>query len=383
MRKDDMDAAIASFDKAVQNLDVLRSRSQQLNETEIMSTTRSSHRLVKALYSVRRKASMLYQALLRSWNWTTKCHDSHAVRLFLENGPLVSRPAHLSSKRRQKFSLALEGHKSSCTDTYHICGVEVMESDATASNIKFHIPQTPTNLAPFVDDICDIFVQSGSKTDQICLYLDEDGKLRYDNQSVSPTVVAAIGTPKTQLVGLQDVLALPDLSLRGRVKVAALIALAVIQLHSTPWCDCLQKEAFFVLKDDHGIIDSDRPCVVCHFEPNTRQTANKQKHNAELELLNLDIMILELWHNTAVETFAASAQIPLEPDYYSRLRVAKKWIEVSQNNMLPDIDSAAKRCVGCRFDVADADLDDMKFISGVYEGVVKPLSAMAFGQSQP
>lgn len=392
MKKDDIDAAINDLKEAVQVLETLRQRSQQLNEAEVMTTARLSKRRANILYGIRSKALMLYRALLSSWNWQTQCHDSHVVRLFLENSHAQSsnsaRHLPVADRWHLSFNLAFEGLKSSNPDMYHACGVEVVDSDgssgqsASVPNVRFALPsqtQPAGSTTKSVDDICHVIKQSTVNAEQLRLFLDDTGKLCYKNLNATPNVAAPILPPQTKLVTLQDVLSMPNMSLKSRVKIAALVATSVIQLHSTPWCSTLGRDSFYFVQDATGAVDLENPFVVCHFNQYTRMPTGKVKVEVEMELLNLGILILELWHNSTIEVFAAGVHLALEDTYSSRHDAARRWLAECKNNLLPDVHGAAVRCIGCRFDVVDADLEDMKMVVGIYEGVVKPLWMLASG----
>jgi hypothetical protein len=392
MKKDDIDAAMTELNEAIQVLETLRQRSQQLNEAEILTTTQLSKRRANIALGIRSKALMLYRALFSGWQWQTQCHDAHAVRLFLQNShtlSISSSPGSSTANRRQlNFDLAFEGVKSSGAHMYHACGVEMTESQympASVQGVNFVMPDHTQRAVSvkLVDDICHVVKECSTKAEQLHLYLDDTGKLCYTNLDPASKTSRVTHLPRSKLVTLQDILSLPSMPLQSRVKISALVASSVIQLHATPWCSSLSRESIYFVKGDTGTVDLDNPFVVCRFDPSTRLPSSTVKVEAELELLNLGILILELWHNSTIQAFAASAQMQLDDTYSSLHNAARRWLAECRTNLLPDVHKAAVRCIGCRFDVIDADLEDMQMVLGVYEGVVKPLWMLACGSPNP
>jgi hypothetical protein len=68
-------------------------------------------------------------------------------------------------------------------------------------------------------------------------------------------------------------------------------------------------------------------------------------HEPRRALLELGILLLELWHDTTLE-----ARFPLSPvprNYYGRLRLAWEWLDDVANPPLPLYNAAVWQCVKC------------------------------------
>ena len=127
----------------------------------------------------------------------------------------------------------------------------------------------------------------------------------------------------------------------------------------------------FLEQNDPGRsrVDLDNPFVTCSFT----NTGMAKRKAGEAELLDLGILIIELWQNESIEEFAAQGNMELLETYDSRQSVARSWLRQMEDEMLPFVFGAARRCVECRFDALSVDWDDQKVNMSIFEGVIKPL----------
>ena len=88
-------------------------------------------------------------------------------------------------------------------------------------------------------------------------------------------------------------------------------------------------------------------------------------------MLELGILLLEIWHETSFEIWAASAGLTIQTSYGSRYDAAQKWLSESDTVLVSYWD-AIDRCIECDFP-ALSDWQDSAFRKSVCEGVVKPL----------
>jgi hypothetical protein len=94
-------------------------------------------------------------------------------------------------------------------------------------------------------------------------------------------------------------------------------------------------------------------------------------------MLELGILLLELWHAQTIELFAADNGLKLTKSFGSRYEVAQKWIAHSEDegDMMPFYLEAATRCIECTFTTSTAkpDWNDFTFQKSVCQYVLKPL----------
>lgn len=384
MHKDDLERSIKEIDEFSRLLERLREKSQQDHQIMVKSSSSSSKAVVSMLRKVQVRASKLYRALAQSW--TQSCQDPHGARLYLDyriDTFEASKKSFAPYKHNKiEFSITLQG----CTNpSYQTCVVEVLNLDdfeylnnVRKPAVSFKtIPDTVTNTKRSdVDNMCHVLNQCMSPKQSLKLYLVENERLCYDHvlRDTSDCRLGHVHGGKT--VSLRDLLQDPTyrraLQLKPRVKLAAMMASSALQLHATPWCRSLRNESFLFVQDLSGKIDLRNPFVVCSFDGkyNPSSACSSQ---AESELLDLGILILELWHNEVMDTFASDSCLVLEDTFDSRQSVARKWITETKDDLLTSVYDAAVRCINCRFDAVSIDLMDHKLNISIFDGVVKPL----------
>ncbi|KAL2827451.1 hypothetical protein BJY01DRAFT_255715 [Aspergillus pseudoustus] len=94
-------------------------------------------------------------------------------------------------------------------------------------------------------------------------------------------------------------------------------------------------------------------------------------------MLELGILLLELWHSESFETFASESNLTLAKNFGSRYEVAQGWISLNENegDMPPFYFDAATRCIECTFATSSPkpDWKDVTFQKSVSQYVIKPL----------
>ncbi|KAK0508478.1 hypothetical protein JMJ35_008754 [Cladonia borealis] len=95
------------------------------------------------------------------------------------------------------------------------------------------------------------------------------------------------------------------------------------------------------------------------------------KRAVKRQMLELGVLLLEIWHETSLEIWAASVGLTIQSSYGSRYDAARKWLSESDTVLVSYWD-AIDRCIECDFP-ALSDWQDSAFRKSVCEGVVKPL----------
>jgi hypothetical protein len=384
MHKDDLERSIKEIDEFSRLLERLREKSQQDHQIMVQSSSSRAKVVASMLRKVQVRASKLYRALAQSW--TQSCQDPHGARLYLDyriDTFEASKKLFAISKQKSiEFSVTLRG----CTNpSYHACVVEVFNLDDFESFDNVRKPAvsfktTPDAVATTkrldVDNMCHVLNQCMSKKQSLKLYLVENERLRYEHVSPDTSDCRLSHVHGGKVVSLRDLLQDPTyrraLQLKPRVKLAAVMASSALQLHATPWCRSLRNESLLFMQDLNGKIDLRNPFVACSFD-DTYNLSSACSSQAESELLDLGILILELWHNETIDTFARDMGLILEDTFDSRQSVARKWIAETKDDLLTSVYDAAVRCINCRFDAVDIDLMDHKLNISIFDGVVRPL----------
>ena len=133
------------------------------------------------------------------------------------------------------------------------------------------------------------------------------------------------------------------LPLKARLHLALILASNTLQLSSTQWLKHTwsKKSVCFMTMLTAGgsqpSVDLTRP-VLCEDFPEIPLALNGSSHQspgARLMLLELGIILLELWNETTLELHYASTAFPVRDDYFTRLSRAQRWLEESEDYMLP------------------------------------------------
>jgi hypothetical protein len=115
-----------------------------------------------------------------------------------------------------------------------------------------------------------------------------------------------------------------------------------------------------------------QPFIVREFPTQNRTTS---RCTAKASLLELGIMLLEIWHMKPIDYYASERDLQTNDSYGTRYEVARHWLSFSDDNMLPFYLELVTRCIECTFatTAATPDWGDFTFRMSVCEHVLKPL----------
>ena len=385
MDKDDIESSIHEIDRLSRLLERLREKSQQSHQFITQSSSSSTRAAVSMLRKVQIRALRLYKALSQSW--AQSCQNPHGARLYLDSRVDTFEARKKSSAAYKNENIEFGIILQNCTnDSYHTCVVETLSFDAfeSSNNLKKSAVsfQTTSNAVATtnrkdVDNICQVLNHCMSQKKFLRLYLVENEKLRYEQipSNISSRWLSHVHDEKMVSLRclLQDPIYRRTMQLKPRVKLAAMIASTALQLHSTPWCRSLRNETLLFVRDLSGKVDLENPFVACIFNDNCAALPFSCPAQSESELLDLGILILELWHNETIDVFARDSGLILDDRLDARRSVARQWIFETKDDLVTSVYDAAVRCINCRFDTVDVDLTDHKLNVSIFEGVVKPL----------
>lgn len=381
MRKDDLQRAIAELDGCTLMLSRLRVISTLVHEQSTLCVSQKTAKMVKLAHKVRESAAALHGAISRSWN--RQCHTAHHAHLYLSTRlDCFERSA---PKRRPdqsavpEFKVALEGLTGSANKVHFTGTIKTLELEpplvvdgAIGPSIRFNLPSKPACTAKDLRDICQSITQASQAQKLLRIFLNHEHRLSYEYSDPEP--------PKATdscFISLEKLLESPppELSLKQRLKLALLISSSLLQLYNTAWLFGPRKEWFFFHEDSGlgGAVDLDHPFVSCCFADAAAAGKNSRQPQSALTILNLGILIIELWHNQTIESFCRQSHRALDDSFDNRQSNARRWLNETEGNFISTVFEAAVRCVECRFDVADIDLDDDRIRKRLVEAVVKPL----------
>ena len=130
-------------------------------------------------------------------------------------------------------------------------------------------------------------------------------------------------------------------------------------------------------------IDMNHPFVVHNFV--RKSTTTPQNSEVKRVLLDLGILLLEIFHKESLEAYAKKPKLTLDSSYEQQSEAARQWLEISEEVLLPPVWDAVLRCIECAFD-RDAtwtspDWNDAQFRDSFCDWVVKPLWNMCHSQN--
>ena len=203
------------------------------------------------------------------------------------------------------------------------------------------------------------------------LYLIENEKLCYEHMSSNISSPWLTHAHNEKMVSLRCLLQDPTykriMQLKPRVKLAAMIASPALQFHSTPWCRTLRNETLLFVQDLSGKVDLGNPFVACTINGNCAALPAVCPAQSESELLELGILILELWHKETIDVFARDFGLIFDDRLDARRSVARQWISETKDDLVTSVYDAAVKCINCRFDTVDVDLTDHKLNISIVE----------------
>ena len=172
-------------------------------------------------------------------------------------------------------------------------------------------------------------------------------------------------------------------SLNQRMLLAYRLATALLQLHSTHWLSgswakhsiCFSHNQQTNAIESQGFsFDANSPFVTHDFQDDSA-TGTIDRTNAKAALLDLGILLLEIWHVKPFEEYAAQEGLDLTKTYGVRFEVASRWLNDTAEDILPLYSDPTCRCIQGTFASSRPQLqwDDRQFQASFCEGVIKPL----------
>lgn len=113
-----------------------------------------------------------------------------------------------------------------------------------------------------------------------------------------------------------------------------------------------------------------QPSIVSAFPTQSHATS---LHTTKASMLELGIVLLEIWHMRCINNYASEKALKMDNSYGTRYEIARYWLKFSDDNMLPFYLELLSRCIECTFATTSATPDwcDLTFRKSVCEHVLK------------
>lgn len=167
-----------------------------------------------------------------------------------------------------------------------------------------------------------------------------------------------------------------------RIKLAVNLASSLLQYNLTPWLrTCWTKNAvhFFVQTRSVSGIDVQHPLIIEQFSDQRIDSVIEiPENNPELALMELGILLLEIWNMQTFESWLKTAvrftDIPQLQDKHTRLLYSIEWFKSLKGKLLPNYQKVVGICLRPGvFDLYHTSWEDTDFRMAVYREVIEPL----------
>ena len=256
-----------------------------------------------------------------------------------------------------------------------------------APMVSFNLLEPDTPPRDEVSNICAALREASSVNKLLKLYLSEPGNLTSCHH---PIESRAQNDSSTDVLTLASIIQMAHgskdrsrkWSWNQRILLAYRLATSLLQFHSTPWLGGSWKKQhiYFSCTESSGTaralhFDADSPFITHDFCTIPMPRATGMATNAKASLLDLGILLLEIWHITPFEAYAAEEGLQLNETYGVRYEAAQKWLNDTADNILPFYSDPVCRCIEGTFACKSPTLQwsDTQFQMSVCEGLVKPL----------
>ncbi|KIW11456.1 hypothetical protein PV08_10756 [Exophiala spinifera] len=393
--KDDLGNEIKELESRLNSMQRLVDLMSSNTQFNVANASLHSRRMAKAYMRIRNQADMLYLALANAW--ISQCHQNHDARLLLEDRvEEIKREKRLSSHdgKERCFQLIFSGGSPSQNTLWHESQVHVIPSSdgeeqhqipPTSSKVKIPVPiSKPTaRSSRDIKDICSAIEEGRDMQEHAIFALIEGGKITADtSQKRTLQVSQAKGA-----VFLGELLrgnhnlkrnTSPKILYRPKLSLALNLAASFLQVLRTPWaCPMLSKENIMFLEAEKQELDVKRPFLSLSFgTPQANPASSNNGVALKEELVELGIVLLEVWHETTLEE--ARASIPGCPKSIPRRFSAIQWFQNSTNDAYPEAyRSALEYCLVSSICLQkEQKWDDPELWRVICESVVVPLAGI-------
>ena len=397
----DIKATIQEIDDGTAALDRFSRLILSNRETIQSDSSRKAIKLAKAFRHIRTFASTLYLAITDGFR--EECHDSHETRLYLDDrvdiaADILQRVGKANSitplmifdlvftagtrpKERVFYETAVQVFdEDDCDDNFNLSLDRQSRRDSRADTlvgISFVSHRTPSPSKPAIDSvasICTAIKEAAGSQRRISFAL--VGKRPIGTISDGAPLAYQLQEERNDVISLKEILQAEHTPLpwKFRMLLAVRLASSLLQLLQTRWLDhAWSKDAVFFLVQPgaQAQVLLNRPFVRCTFGG-----MRMASHSIEpkVALLELGILLLEIWHKTTLEARFGLETAPTA--YYDRMARAVEWLD-DVDEPLPDLyDKAVAHClrVNISGETRFLDWEDTKLWSVICGDIITPLA---------
>ena len=301
-------------------------------------------------------------------------------------------------------------HSNEPSTVWHESEVEVTTENGTndtihlplataqAPNVTFTTDSTDNrgvlSFTTPVEDFCHSINQAKQERKMLRFYLLSQPKFHCcqdvsrDSSGVRGMVVVEDTISLASLISLSSTFTdrSMKMSLRLRLLLALNLASTLFQLHQTPWLDMEWFKDNIQFLSPPGApstavipskIDISRPLIIHSFaSPDTLSNPLGPLCPTPRDaLLTLGLMLLEIWHETSLEDYFHHQDLGSSTDYITRASFAQRWLEASEDAMVPDYYAVTARCIRCQFNgiPMNPTWQNEALEKGIAEGILEPL----------
>lgn len=278
--------------------------------------------------------------------------------------------------------------------------VQAYEVNVQAVEELINAPQAPPQTAAereikIRDDLCAAFTSANSGRELVTFVLTTSGRIGTKpakRKELLPSLYHGAISLNSLLYRWRT-LTLRDrsVSLKDRMILAFRVASNFLQLLRSEWTPGVWSKAIIyfplrpedpttgaedpITRPDIPPVDFTRPFVSATFGNTPKQKYPTQHYPRPKEdLLELGILLLEIWHMTAFKSRFDLKGMPV--GYYSRLSLALEWLDDTDDPLLKLYDKAVNFCLtGLRTsEERNAQWDNLRLWAAAYANIVEPLS---------
>ncbi|KAK4160153.1 hypothetical protein QBC43DRAFT_303972 [Cladorrhinum sp. PSN259] len=363
------------IDKEVRDIERLVGNARTLEPIRAEWSTKQAAR---HWLGVRDRARQLFSVLSSHWSSHCACTAKHVASIKLDKCEDFRLEALSDGKTPFRLLFTFEIHTGqSCRAPWEWRAVEIVPVSDSSPQIAgpvLILPPAQHLLSPTIADpgpitnLCDSLLQVKVPL-QALGFIGDNGWCHH----------VAISTPwqsfehERCFTSLSQTL--QSLGTKQKHRLAATLASAVLQYHSTPWLDPQwDLHEITVLKDAKNRINFDQPYVSRRF---TAQHSSKRVpwHFAHNKILfALGIALLEISYGRCL------SELQEEEDRIEGLHpllatADRLTLELGKREHQKYHD-AVDRCIRCRFETTSRDLENAELLALFYQGVVMPLQEL-------
>ena len=393
--KTDLLSRINELKNASALLRDLHRYSTELKEHDNKRSAGDSGRLAFHLQQVQTHACSLFDAVVHGFS--SQCHTRHVVRLFLEarSAALHQEPARIG----YKIAISAMPVAPKAAPSGGLVNVELLNPVKPidpCENLKRQTNVGPPYRVAVIENLCRYLVENFGNDKDFKTYLSPEGFLLVNRSLASPSPMYSSNRFQQNSITVKEILdrsANCDTShrpwtLRQRMSLSLTLTSSLLQLCSTSWLSAfLSKEriCFFRTRaspNEGFVIDADHPFITYRKEasdPSPRDCHVKR------QLLELGILLLELWHDISFESWAAETNSVPGSSYGTRYESVVSWLRRSAEDILPSYHDVVLRCIECAFPTewSYQNWQDQTLRKAICEEVIRPLHRLVDVKTEP